>query len=662
MSPATRKLLRSLRKHWAPPTRMLPSVWAEANRVMPEGSVRPGKFRFAITPYLVDIINATADRRRVWRIVVRKSAQIGFTDGVLCNLVAYLIAQSPSRILILFPREKSAIDFNDEKLEPMIERSPALTGLVNLTSRKAGNRQLFKKYPGGFLKLIASNSPGDVKSTSAPVIVVEEPDDCNLNVRGQGDSIKMAEERAKAYYGALILIGGTPTEYGNSAIDAEMEKTDVRLFHVPCHHCGEAAPLVWENLRWSKDPQNPHSVWGKHHPETAHYVCAECGGCWNDHERLANIARGRWIATRPFTGAAGFDGLNELYSPFPGATMAKVAEKFLEAHKASEAGKSEKMITFWNSSLGKSYEYKSDVPALTELEERAEPYAEGTVPAGGLALVLGVDVQGNRLAIEVRAYGRDMESWLVLWTEEYGAPADRSDGIWKALDAVVDREYQHESGATMLIEAVSIDSSDGQTNDAVYSWVRERRRGAVKVMAIKGRTGGEIFTLPPATSIDPRSDTKASKYGLKVYAVGTEKAKDTILGYTADGGRIKKCDRLPDGSVRTGRGAGRMHWYAGVRPDYLPQLGDSEVKVPGKNGRLAWTLKPGRHNEGLDTCVYAEHAARALRLHLATDAVWAARERAMSEDAKLGARNGDVPAAIPVVGPYRFPILSAKVT
>lgn len=630
MSPATRKLLRSLRKHWAPPVRMLPSVWAEANREMPSGSVRPGRFRFALTPYLRDIIDAAVDRL-VHRIVCRKSAQVGWTDGVTCNLIGYLIALNPSRILILFPREKSAIDFNDEKLEPMIEHSAALAPLVNLTSRKAGNRQLFKKYPGGFTKLIASNAPGDVKSTSARVVVVEEPDDCNLNVRGQGDSIKMAEERAKAYRGSLILIGGSPTERGNSAIDAEMEKTDMRLFHVPCHHCGEAAPLVFENLRWDKDPEHPHSVWGKHHPETAHYVCPECGGCWDDHERLANIGRGRWIATRPFTGAAGFDGLNELYSPFPGATMAKVAEKFLDAHRAFEAGKSEKMITFHNSSLGKSYEYASDVPALTELEERAEPYAEGTVPAGGLALVVGVDVQGNRLAIEVRAYGRDMESWLVLWTEEHGAPADRSDGVWKALDTIVDREYPHESGAKMSVESLSIDSSDGQTNDAVYAWVRERRHGSIKVRAIKGRTGGEIFTLPPANSIDARSDTKASKYGLKVYAVGTEKAKDLILGYTADGGRIKKCDRLPDGSVRTGRGAGRMHWYAGVRVDYLEQLGDSEVKIPGPGGRRVWTLKAGKSNEGLDTCVYAEHAARALRLHLATDAVWAVRERMLTD-------------------------------
>ena len=34
-----------------------------------------------------------------------------------------------------------------------------------------------------------------------------------------------------------------------------------------------------------------------------------------------------------------------------------------------------------------------------------------------------VDVQHDRLAIEIWAFGRDLESWLVFWGEEYGVPA-----------------------------------------------------------------------------------------------------------------------------------------------------------------------------------------------------------------------------------------------
>jgi phage terminase large subunit GpA-like protein len=592
----------------------------------------PGHFRFDITPYLRPILDACANPA-VRRVVCRKSSQIGWTDGVVLNLIGYRIDSNPSRILVLFPREKTAIDFNDEKLEPMIESVAGLASKVNLKSRAAGNRQLFKRYPGGFAKLIASNAPGDVKSTSAPLVIVEEPDDCNQNVKGQGDSIKLAEERAKSYHNSLIVIGGTPTIKGVSAIDEEMKKTDSQKWFVPCHDCGESHVLAWENVHWTKDEASPHPVHGKHHPETAYYTCPHCGSVWNDAQKAANIRRGGYVATAAFTGAMGFDDLNELYSPFPNSTMPHIVAKFLEASREFKAGKAEKLIAFWNSSLGRSYEYKSELPAIADLEQRAEAYAEGTVPMGGLVLKMGVDVQHNRLAIAIWAYGRDMESWLVFWGEEYGATSSGDDPVWKSIDSYVDRIYPHASGAEAFVESVSIDSSDGQTSDAVYDWVRRRRRGRCKVMAVKGSSsaGTEIYVAPAVRSIDPGAGSKASKYGVKVHMVGTEKAKDLILGYTADGGRIKRCDRAADGSIATGRGAGRMHWYRGVRHDFYEQLADSEVKVPNNkvSGRLAWTLKAGRHNEALDCTVYAEHAARAFRLHLWTDAQWAAREAAL---------------------------------
>lgn len=612
---------------------MSPAEWAERYRELPAGSAMPGKFSLAITPYLREILEVCNDRR-VHRVVCRKSAQIGWTDGVVLNLIGSRMDHNPGRMLVLFPREKTAIDFNDEKLEPMIEATRRLGEKVNLKSRSAGNRQLFKTFPGGFLKLIASNAPGDVKSTSAPLVVVEEPDDCNQNVRGQGDSIKLAEERTKTYHNALIVIGGTPTIAGVSAIDAEMEKTDRRKWCVPCHHCGEAHPLAWENVRWTKDPEQPHPVYGKHHPETAAYVCPACGATWNDAERVRNVRRGHYVATAPFTGAAGFDDLNELYSSFPQSTMRRITEKFLTAHREFKAGSDTALIAFWNSSLGRSYEYKSELPSTSVLKERAEAYAQFTVPVGGLALVMGVDVQHNRLAIQIWAYGRDLESWLVFWGEEFGSPADKSDAVWEALDGYLHRTYRHASGAEMSIDAVSIDSSDGQTADAVYHWVRKHHRGRCRVMAVKGRStaGGEIFKVPEARSIDPRhTGTKASKYGVKIYLVGTERAKDHLLGWTAEGGRIKLCDRGADGRVSTGRGAGRMHWYAEVRDDFYEQLADSEVKVPNAKagGKLVWTLKAGRRNEALDCAVYCEHAARALSLHTWNEARWSARESAL---------------------------------
>src|SRR5690606_12122158 len=144
------------------------------------------------------------------------------------------------------------------------------------------------------------------------------------------------------------------------------------------------------------------------------------------------------------------------------------------------------------------------------LRERAESYQELSVPAGGLMLTVGVDVQHDRLAIIVRAWGRGEESWLVYWGEIYAANSctDKADPVWDELDKFVFGVYQHELGFNLPVSAASFDSSDGQTNDAVYHDVRSRRGRGVKVMAIKGESNNlnrEIVT--PAKKIDVNSKT-----------------------------------------------------------------------------------------------------------------------------------------------------------
>src|SRR5690606_1164635 len=123
-----------------------------------------------------------------------------------------------------------------------------------------------KLFPGGFLKFVGSNSPSNVKSTTAKYLAAEEPDDCNLNLQGQGDSITMLEERAKRYPAAKMLIGGTRATVALSALAQRMQLTDQSRYMVPCHHCGHAAPLAWENVRWSKSAEQAHPVYGEHQP------------------------------------------------------------------------------------------------------------------------------------------------------------------------------------------------------------------------------------------------------------------------------------------------------------------------------------------------------------------------------------------------------------
>lgn len=601
---------------WAAPSRMSSAQWADRFRYLAvESAERHGKYSATLTPWVPGILDALDDRN-TWKIICMKAGQIAWTDGVLNNWLGRCIDLDPTPIIGLFPKEGTGKQYSDEKFAPMVTATPVLANKVDVrTSRKDGNSKLFKKFPGGFLKFVGSNSPSNVKSTPAPRVFVEEPDDASINVGKQGDSIKLLEERTKTYARRKVVYGGTPSVKGLSTIEESYELGDRRQFLVPCHDCNEAHALRWENVQWAEDEtRQPHPIYGKALPETAFYACPHCGSCWNDTQKNRNVRQGHWQATAPFRGIASFH-LNELYAPWEGSKLARLVERFLEAQHRLDLGDDTEMIVFVNSALGLPYEYKGDQPEAEVLAELALEYPEKTIPVGGLILTAGVDVQQDRLAVIIRAWGRQEESWLIYWGELAGNPGDSADPVWDELNEVLDATYRHTLGGSLSIRATSIDTSDGNTSDAVYKYVR--RHMYKGVLAIKGasKLDKEIFSLPEKIDTDG-SNTKVAKYGLKLYSVGTQKAKDLIASRIA----LK------------GHGQNRMHVYKDVRADYWDQM-TSEVKAPHRSirNKKVWQKRSGRRNEALDCEVYALHAARFLKVHIMREVAWSAIEEKLRQ-------------------------------
>lgn len=593
--------------------------WADSYRYLSsKATARPGKYKSSLTPYIPGI-HAALDDPKVYKVICKKSAQVAWTDGVVNNFIGSRIDLAPCPMVMMFAKEGSAKEYNQEKFAPMVEATPRLADKVDISSsRKSDNRQLFKNFPGGFLKLVGSNSTASVKSTPAPVVMVEEPDDCNTNVKGQGDSIKQLEERTKTYPRRKIVVGGTPSIKGFSAIEYEYDASDQRKFYVPCHECGKSHVLNWDNVLWDNSDEKQHDIYGHALPETACYQCPHCLTKWADELKNENVKRGEWVADAEFRGVAGFF-LNELYSPFPGSLLKRLVERYLEAEYNCERGDDTDKIVFVNSALGLAYEYETDQAETHDLESRASAYPEKTVAMGGLVLTAGVDIQHDRIAIILRAWGRGEESWLVYWGEIYGVTLDKNDPVWLELDEILFAPYAHECGAEIRLSAASIDSSDGKSSDAVYAYCRSR--GHKGIMAIKGSSDDqgqrEIFSKPKPP-VDQANTTKASKYGLQPYIVGTYKAKMLLDG------RLKL----------TGTGPGRMHTYIGVRADYYEQV-TSEVLVPSRANprKKVYQVKSGIRNEARDSEIYCSHAARSLGTHLASKAVWdALQQKIMQSD------------------------------
>jgi phage terminase large subunit GpA-like protein len=587
--------------------------WARTHRrLSAKATARPGVYNPDLTPWVLGIFEALDDPA-TFEVNCMKSAQVAWTDGVLLNYLAKRIDIDPCPMIVMFAKDQAAKEFNAEKFEPMVEATPRLADKIPITAKRdKDNRWQFKGFPGGFLKFVGSNSPSSVKSTPAPVVCVEEPDDCNTNVREQGDTITLLKERTKSFPRRKVIFGGTPTIEGFSRIEAAYKSSDQRKFWVPCPHCGEHQVLAWEHVQWQEDPTAQHEVYGHVNPATARYCCPHCSCLWTDAEKNRVVRKGEWRAGTPFRGVAGFF-INELYSPFPGSQLARLVEKYLTAVHALAQGDDTKMRAFRNNTEGLPYAYRSEIPEAQDLRQRAEKYAEFTVPAGGLLLTAGVDVQHDRLAIVIRAWGRGEESWLVYWGELFGSTLSPGQGAWADLDTLLQRDFRHASGAGLRVSAVSIDGSDGNRTEIVNAYVRPRRHH--HYMTVKGASEQtddrrEIYSTP--RKVDPGKRNKMAKHGMETFIVGTARAKDLILET-----RVK----LP------GEGPGRMHWYESVRADYWEQL-VSEVKAPSRlnRNRKTWTRKASVRNEGLDCEVYALHAARSLKTNLMHEAHWVALE------------------------------------
>lgn len=618
-----------------PPKPLSIIEWAETYRVLSreEANDYAGAYDLENTPALRGIL-AECDPSRNRRVIVQKSAQLGYTAGIVCNVLGYHAHWEPCVQVVMFPREKSAKDFDAEKFSPMVRATPQLAKRIRLKSRSDGNSATRKHYPGGLIKFVASNSPSDVKSTSAKIRIVEEPDDTNKDVKGQGNAIALLRERGKTIRNNFELIGGSPTAKGASEIEKEMKTTDQRRFMVTCHDCGERHEVEWQHVvipglsltpEELADPEIDtrfpvREVYGRARHEDAYYVCPHCGSIWTDDERIANIRAAARVA--PYYGweptadspDPGFY-CNELQSVFDGSRVPILAEKFLRAQHLMDHGDPTEMVAFWNSTRGLCWEYSGELPEEEELRKRAEKYAEWTVPAGGLVPLLTVDVQHDRLAVTCWVMGRGEEMWLAYWGEVYGQTVVAHQGAWLELEQLLQQTVLT-SGVRLAIAACAIDCSDGQTSDAAYAFVRKHNRQSRPVLALKGAADneGRIEIWTPPKAVDPnRKATKASKFGVQVHMVGTAKAKDLILGWAQEGGRIRL----------SGSGAGRMHWYEGVRDDFYEQM-LSEIKIPSRLNprKRAWKARTDRRNEALDCTVYALYLSRHLRLHLRRPGQW----------------------------------------
>jgi phage terminase large subunit GpA-like protein len=297
------------------------SEWADRHRVLsPRASAEPGRYRTDRTPYMRAIMDALLPTHPARRIVVMKSAQVGFTEGGNC-WIGYVIHHAPGPMLAVQPTVELA-----KRIDPPINESPTLRERVKpARSRDAGNTVLSKEFPAGLLIITGANSAVGLRPMPARYLFLDEVDAYPPSADEEGDPVALAEARTRTFsWRSKVLLGSTPTIHGLSRIEREYEASNQRRYFVPCPHCRHMQWLEFERLRWDRG-----------RPDSAHYQCSVCEGRIEEHHKSAMLRAGEWRPTAEGTdpGTIGFH-LSALYSPVGWFSWADIARMW-EAAQAT---------------------------------------------------------------------------------------------------------------------------------------------------------------------------------------------------------------------------------------------------------------------------------------------------------------------------------------
>lgn len=512
-------------------------------------------------------MDAISDRT-VETVVVMSSAQVGKTE-ILNNIVGYHMHHDPAPMLLVQPTLEMAEAWSKDRLAPMIRDTEVLQGLVkDPRSRDSGNTLLHKLFPGGHITMAGSNAPASLASRPIRVVLCDEVDRYPASAGTEGDPVNLAKKRTTTFWNRKIILTSTPTVKGKSRIESAYEQSDQRRYFVPCPHCEQKQALKWGRVQWPEGE-----------PEKALYHCEHCGAAIEDGEKQWMLLNGEWRATAPFKGSVGFH-LSELYSPW--VSFGRMACGFIEAK-----GNPETLKTWVNTSLGETWETSGEKVEADDLIRRKENWGSAA-PEDVLLITAGIDVQADRLEVELVGWGVGEESWSLHYEVIAGDPAKPEP--WKELDDLLMAGWPNTFGETLPVASAAIDSGGHHTQEVYGFCISRLQRRVYPIKGVAG-TGRPIVGKP----------SMANRFKVPLYSIGVDTAKERLMH------RLRI----------TEPGAGYCHFPAHYEMEHFKQL-TAEVQVVRFHRGFptqVWEKRQPR-NEALDCRVYAMAALGMLNVRL----------------------------------------------
>ena len=559
-----------------PPKPLTISSWAaEKRRLSREASAEPGRWNLDRAPYQRSIMDAISSPG-LKRVVLMTSAQIGKTE-MLLNTIGYYSEHDPSPIMVVNPTDAMAQAFSKDRLAPMIRDTECLKEIYGMAKcRDTANTILHKQFPGGHITMIGANAPTNLASRPIRILLLDEVDRYPASAGTEGDPVDLADKRTTTFWNRKVVLVSTPTEKGVSRIEKEYLKSSQEEWCVQCPYCGKYTPFKWDNLDF-KD------------------MMMKCDYC---EEKLSEDEwkeqPGMFVAQNPsVTDIRGFH-LNEMASPWK--RWKDIKQAYLEAVKdKKETGSDYKLRTWVNTSLGEPYEVMGAKADLKDLINRREKYT-AELPKGVLLLTAAVDVQDDRLELEVCGWGAGYESWGITYEKLYGNL--EKNFIWEELEAFLSKPFMFEDGQALNIACTFIDTGGHFTTQS-YKWLKSMQQKKKMIFGIKGMGSNGIPLL--------HKKSTNNQYNVPILILGVNAGKETVL------------ERL----YITEYGSGYCHFPEnidrGYDQKYMKGLTSEQRLVKDVKGKptVCWVKTPGARNEPFDLRNYNTAAVEFLNPNFA---------------------------------------------
>jgi phage terminase large subunit GpA-like protein len=593
----------------------IPHRYIEEKRYLPKHlTPKPGFFEFTYMPYLTEIFDCLHPESGIETVIVMKSAQIGYTVGILENAVLYHIGSNPRTVQFVTADKNLADETVKTRIDPMIDYS-GIRDMIFPQSKRRGNRAtgdtaFLKEYPGGFASFGGAKNADRFRGRTYQVSLFDEIDAWDDDAK-EGSKIDLALNRSNAFSATRkIIMGSTPLILQTSNIYSYYMAGDRRNFFVPCPRCGEFQVLRWHGVKESGKQfgikfEVEH---GKPVYESIHYQCEHCGGKFYDHEKTILLPNGEWKPT--------FESskrryrsywINALYSP-PGIYgWDKIVEEWsdcwdLDKNRLKDK---EKARVFWNTKRGLPWEERGESVNYEKANmKRVFGWRRGTIEqkfpirdTGGRILLLtcAVDVQKNNLFVDIKGWTAGGRSYTLDFYDIPGPTEDDNSISWAELDKLLTHgQWTDEEGNIFRISNTFIDS--GRYTENVYNFCSQFSNGVYPIKGEDYLPGGVIMKMFSKEIIEKARLRSGIGYRLNVTAL-----KD----------RTAHCMNISDWNS----GALQPDWY----PNFPEDLGDdyfrqfeAEIKVDeyekvtNKYRRSRWKeTSPGRPNHAFDTFGYS---------------------------------------------------------